>query len=216
MLVPLESLMETTQTSARAPSTLTTPRAQSLRQRLGSTAAGELGGAACLWLAQVLVARAGGVSMLGAFGLGFAIATPVILFTNLHLRPVYVVDETGDWDFNDYLGVRLVSLSLATLGGGAAVALMGFERGVASVVLAVLLYRVAESLGDILIAPAQRQNALLRYGVSRGLRGVLLLGGIFAGQAMGLGVSASIWLGALLTLGLSVVYDRETARRFAT
>ena len=208
--------MEARATSAAAAASSGHSRAQSLRQRLGSTAAGEIGGAACLWIAQVLVARLGGVSMLGAFGLGFAIATPVILFTNLHLRPVYVVDETGDWKFADYLGLRLTSLVVAAVAGVFTISAMGFTPEIASVVFAVLLYRLAEGLGDILIAPAQRVNRLRRYGISRGLRGALLLVGIVIGQGVGLSVVWSIWLGCSLTLVLSVVYDRETARRFAT
>jgi O-antigen/teichoic acid export membrane protein len=154
--------------------------------------------------------------MLGALGLGFAIATPVILFTNLHLRPVYVVDETGEWEFADYLGVRLASLVVAAIGGALVIAMMGLSPEITSVALAVLLYRVAEGLGDIFIAPAQRRNVLGRYSFSRGARGGLLLAGIVGGHVLGLSVIASIWLGCSLTLVLSVVYDRETARRFAT
>ncbi len=208
--------MERSASTPAASASKAPPKTQSLRQRLGSTAAGEITGAACLWFAQVLVARLGGVSMLGAFGLGFAIATPVILLTNLHLRPIYVVDETSSWKFEDYLGLRLVSLLVATIVGSAATFALGIDWEVASVVLAVMLYRVAESLGDIFIAPAQRHNHLTRYGVSRAARGALLLIGIGGGKLLGFSVTASIWLGCVLTLFLSALYDRGTARRFAT
>lgn len=216
ILLVSTNLMEPSASITAASAPKEQPKAQSLRQRLGTTAAGEITGAACLWLAQVLVARLGGVSMLGAFGLGFAIATPVILFSNLHLRPVYVVDETSSWEFEDYLGLRLVSLLVATVVGSCATVGLGLDWEVASVVLAVMLYRIAEALGDIFIAPAQRRNQLGRYGVSRGARGALLLMGILGGKWMGFSVTASIWLGCSFTLLLSTLYDRETARRYAT
>ena len=48
--------------------------------------------AACQWGAIVALARLGNAFMIGQFSLGLALATPVLMFTNLHLRAVQATD----------------------------------------------------------------------------------------------------------------------------
>lgn len=169
--------------------------------------------AAGLLVTAIVLARLGPPEALGQYTLGLAIATPVILLTNLHLRPAYVVDQAGR--FADYLGLRRATIPLA-LALTFAVALLGGHDGrTLAMVLAVGGLRAWESLSDILLAPAQRAHDLAAVGRSRALRGLATA----AGVGVGLWVTGDALVGmalALVLLGaLSLGPDARAARHHA-
>ncbi len=51
----------------------------------------------------------------GRFALGLAITTPIILFANLQLRAIQATDVRSEYLFRDYLGLRVLMLSLGLL-----------------------------------------------------------------------------------------------------
>src|SRR4029077_9799987 len=68
--------------------------------------AGNVMSAACQWGAIVAMAKLGSSFMVGQFALGLAIATPVLMFTNLHLRAVQATDARRLCSFAEYLRLR--------------------------------------------------------------------------------------------------------------
>ena len=64
----------------------------SLRSNFAWILTGNVVYAACQWGAIVALAKLGSSFMIGQFSLGLAIATPVLMFTNLHLRAVQATD----------------------------------------------------------------------------------------------------------------------------
>lgn len=169
--------------------------------------------AAGLLVTAIALARLGSPEALGQHTLGLAIATPVILLTNLHLRPAYVVDEGGR--FADYLGLRRATIPLALVLTLAVALLGGHDLRTLAMVLAVGGMRAWESLSDILLAPAQRAHDLAAVGRSRALRGL----GTAAGVSAGLWISGDALVGMALALvllgGLSLGPDARAARRHA-
>lgn len=169
--------------------------------------------AAGLLVTAIALARLGPPEALGQHTLGLAIATPVILLTNLHLRPAYVVDEGGR--FADYLGLRRATIPLALVITLAVALLGGHDLRTLAMVLAVGGLRAWESLSDILLAPAQRAHDLAAVGRSRALRGL----GTAAGVSAGLWISGDALVGMALALvllgGLSLGPDARAARRHA-
>jgi O-antigen/teichoic acid export membrane protein len=182
----------------------------SLLKSLSWTALGELVFAATSLVVLVLLGQFGSASELGAYTLGLAIATPAIIFTNLHLRPAYVVEPAGRWEFGHYLALRVLGLPLMPAAVAILVHAVGYESRVASFVLAVALIRAAESASDICLAPPQRAENMGRIGVSRAARGMAQV----VGLAMGLGILgdalAGVWIAAALSWLLTVTYDRRT------
>jgi hypothetical protein len=61
----------------------------------------------------VALARLGSSFMVGQFSLGLAIATPVMMFTNLHLRAVQATDARRFYYFAEYLHLRILMTSAA-------------------------------------------------------------------------------------------------------
>jgi len=62
----------------------------------------------------VVLARLGNPAMVGRFILGLAIATPVLMFTNMQLRAVLATDAAHQYAFGQYLGLRMLT-TLAAL-----------------------------------------------------------------------------------------------------
>src|SRR5678816_1375408 len=65
------------------------------------------------WGMVIALARLSTPSALGRFTLGIAISTPVILFANLQLRSVLASDAARAYEFREYVGLRLLTTSLA-------------------------------------------------------------------------------------------------------
>jgi hypothetical protein len=86
----------------------------SLRSNFAWVLAGNVVYAACQWGMIVALAKLGSTLMVGQFSLGLAIATPVLMFTNLHLRAAQATDARRLYSFAEYLQLRSV-MTLAAI-----------------------------------------------------------------------------------------------------
>jgi hypothetical protein len=75
--------------------------------------------------------------MVGQFALALAITAPIILFANLELRTVQATDARGDYRFNEYFGVRLLTTILALLAIAAVLLIADYSREVAIIIMLV-------------------------------------------------------------------------------
>jgi len=160
--------------------------------------------AVCQWCMIVALAKFGNAFMVGQFSIALAIATPVLTFSNLHLRAVQATDARRLYSFAEYLQMRVV-MTLAAIAVIAGVTWFGhYERRTAMVILAVALAKGIETLSDIHYGLFQLNDRLDQTGRSAMLRGVLSVGvvgatlyitrDVFCG-CIGL---ALVWLAALL------------------
>ncbi|MFV8752246.1 lipopolysaccharide biosynthesis protein [Nannocystaceae bacterium ST9] len=191
--------------------------ASSLRRSLSWTLLGELSFAACQWISLMVVAKLGSPEALGRYSLGLAVATPVIILANLHLRPIWVVDvrdrpehERASWA--DYLGLRLLVQPIALLVVALVCLIRGWPLATVTVVVAIAVIRAAGSVSDILYAPAQRAERMDPIGISRALAGVVWLAGLTIGLALGSELLA-LGLVALASFALTLTWDLHHARR---
>ena len=149
----------------------------SLRSNFAWILTGNVVYAACQWGAIVALAKLGSSFMIGQFSLGLAIAAPVLMFTNLHLRAVQATDARRLCSFGEYLRLRAAMTlgGLAVIGG---IAWFGhYERQTAMVILAVALAKGIETLSDIHYGLFQLNDRLDQIGRSMMLRGVAFGGG---------------------------------------
>jgi O-antigen/teichoic acid export membrane protein len=188
----------------------------SLRRSLSWTLLGELVFAACQGFSLMVVAKLGSPEALGRYSLGLAVATPVIVLANLHLRPIWVVDvrerpehERASWA--DYLGLRLLMQPIALAVVALVCAIRGWPFTTVAVVLLVALIRAAGSISDILYAPAQRAERMDPIGISRVLAGIAWLGLLTLGLALGSELLA-LGLVALASFALTLTWDLHHAR----
>jgi O-antigen/teichoic acid export membrane protein len=176
----------------------------SLRSNFAWVLTGNVVYAACQWGMIVALAKLGNSFMVGQFSLGLAIATPVLMFTNLHLRAVQATDATRLYSFAEYLQLRMVMTSLAI----AVIAGIGwfenYEHRTLMVVLVLALAKGIETLSDIHYGLFQLNDRLDQTGRSMMLRGALSVVALCAGLYLTRDVFwgcvglALVWLAALL------------------
>jgi O-antigen/teichoic acid export membrane protein len=152
----------------------------------------------------VALAKLSSTFMVGQFSLGLAIATPVLMFTNLHLRAVQATDARRLYAFGEYLQLRIAMTLAAMVVIACIVQFGGYERRTAMVILAVALAKGIETLSDIHYGLFQLNDRLDLTGRSMMLRGMLAVVMVSAGLYLTRNVFwtcvglAVVWLMALL------------------
>lgn len=147
----------------------------SLRVNFSWTFAGNVVYAACQWGILVVLAKLGSPKMVGQFALGLAVTAPVIMFANLQLRAVQATDAKDEYRFGYYLSLRLVTTTLAFLVIVGIVALAGYRRETALVILAVGAAKCFESISDVIYGLMQKRERMDRIARSMMIKGPLSL-----------------------------------------
>jgi O-antigen/teichoic acid export membrane protein len=153
----------------------------SLRKNFSWNLAGNIVYAGCQWGILVALAKLGSPEMVGRFALGLAITAPIIMFANLQLRGIQATDASGEYQFGDYLGLRLITTLLALVGISAFSITAGYPLPLASVILAIGLSKAFESISDVTYGLFQQQERLDRVGLSLVIRGPASLVAITVG-----------------------------------
>jgi O-antigen/teichoic acid export membrane protein len=177
----------------------------SLRRNFAWTLVGNVVYAACQWVMLVVLAKLGSPQKVGLFALGLAVTAPVIQFSNLQLRGIQATDAREEFQFPDYLGLRLAMTGLALVVIAAIAVFAGYGADASSVIVAVGLAKAFESVSDVIYGLMQHHERMDRIARSMLIKGPLSLvalgicvwytGSVFWGS-MGL---AAAWLIVLLT-----------------
>jgi len=188
----------------------------SLRSNFAWFLTGNVVYAACQWGMIVALAKLGSSLMVGQFSLALAIATPVLMFTNLHLRAVQATDARRLYSFTEYLQLRCI-MTLAAIVTIAGIAWFEhYERQTTMVILVVSLVKGIETLSDIHYGLFQLNDRLDQTGISMMLRGAFSVAALSAGLYLTRDVFwacvglAIVWLAALL------IVDVRRARTFVS
>jgi O-antigen/teichoic acid export membrane protein len=168
--------------------------------------------ALCRWGELLLLAKLGSPEVVGEFALAQAVASPILLFANLQLRDLQATDARRDFAFGDYLGLRLITTSVALLVVAAVGYLSGYGQGTALIIVAVGMVQAVEAISDAFHGLLQQHERLDRVAKS------LMIGGPLSLAALGLGVTATgdlIWgvLGMAISRALVLLlYDAASGR----
>ncbi len=180
--------------------------ALSLRRNIAWVFVGNVVYALSQWLILIVLAKLGTLEMVGQYAFAVALASPIIIFSNLRLRWVVAVDTQREYRFGDYFGLRL-STTFVALVVVALLALIAPNSTSALVLLAVACAKGFESISDLLYGRFQLDERLDFMAKSMLLRGVLAV----VAFALGMGLGGSVVWGALgvcLAWGfILLVYD---------
>ncbi len=168
--------------------------------------------AASQWGVLVILAKLTSPEIVGQFALGLAVTAPLLMLANLNLRAVQATDARDEFRFGDYLGLRLVTTTLALVCILGAVLAIGYRPEVALLIIVIGIAKAFESISDIVFGLLQKHERMDRIAISMSLKGPLSLltlgillwvtGNVLIG-AVGM---ATIWLVMLL------LYDLRNAR----
>ena len=174
-----------------------------LRSNLVWMIVGTVWSGACQWAQLIVLAKLGTVDMVGTFTLGLAIALPVLMFSCLNLRNLFVTDYACEYRFREYFVLRLL-MSAASFVLPVMIAMAnGWSRGLVIAIALISLAKTFEYVSDLLYGLLQRRESMPAMSISMMLRGTLSLGalslgvsltGSLIGGALGLVVSSALTL----------------------
>lgn len=130
----------------------------------------------------ILLNKFGSPEIVGQYSLGLAVTAPIYMLSHLHLRSVLIVDSSGQYEVGDYIGLRLLTTSAAFLITVCIALLGGFNQMTQLIILMISLYRVIESISDILLGILQKQEKLDQITIcriSKGLVSMLIFAMVF-------------------------------------
>jgi O-antigen/teichoic acid export membrane protein len=177
--------------------TLAKPASLSLRANFSWTFAGNVVYTACQWGIIVLMAKLGSPEIVGQFALGLAVTAPIIMFTNLALRPIQATDAKQEYSFSDYFGFRLVTTLLAL----AMITIIGFIGYTGETLLVIFLLGLAkgfEALSDVVYGLMQQRERMDRIAQAHMIKGPTSL----LAAAAGFALTGSV-VGAVLGLAIA-------------
>lgn len=188
--------------------------AASLRRNVAWTLLGNFTYGACQWAMLILLAKIGTPEAVGRFALGFALAAPVFMAASMNLRNMLATDAHRDYEFGDYLGLRLSSAAVAT---AVMVAVAGlFYRGeTALTIVVVALAKSTESVGDVYLGFMQRHEHMEWVSRSLIIKGAAAMAGLLVGLRVGGSVPAGVAGVALAWATTVACYDIRNASRLA-
>jgi len=144
-----------------------------LRRNFSWTLLGNVVYAGCQWAMLVVLAKLGTPEMVGQFALALAVTAPVMLLSNLQLRAIQATDTKGEYQFADYLALRLITTVLALLVIVGVTLAGGYQGETAFVVIAIAIAKAIESISDIFYGFLQQQERMDRIAMSMMGKGVL-------------------------------------------
>jgi O-antigen/teichoic acid export membrane protein len=147
-------------------------QALTLRQNFAWTFVGDMIFAAAQWAMLAVIAKLGTPEMVGLFTFGLAVTAPIIIFANLKLRAVQATDVRQDFQFGNYLALRLVALSLAF----AAITIFAwwsaYSLETKIVIMLVAAAKCFDALSDIMYGYFQLHERMNRVSISRVVQGI--------------------------------------------
>lgn len=169
--------------------------------------------AICQWAVLIVLAKLGKPEMIGQYTLGLAVTAPIMLFANLQLRAVQVLDVQRSYSFGDLLTLRLMTTTAAL----AVIAVISFSGGyrweTACVVLAVGLVKALDSASELVQGLYQQSERMDWVAWSQILKSVLGLGALALTVALTGGILGGTLAMACLLGACVVLYDLPTAAR---
>jgi O-antigen/teichoic acid export membrane protein len=187
----------------------------SLKKNFGWAFAGNFINAGCRWGMLVAITKLCSIDDVGIFGLAMAISTPVIMFTNLHLRTVYATDISQQYRFGEYLGLRLLSVVIGLALVSFIAYLSGYTISTAFLVVLWCLAQCIVSVKDTYMGVMQKCERMDRVSMSRSLQSVFSLISFAIMLFWGCGLLAAVISVILVRITVLLFYDIVVAAKLS-
>jgi O-antigen/teichoic acid export membrane protein len=156
----------------------------------------------CQWTFFVVLAKLGSPGDVGAYALGLAITSPILMFANFQGRNLVASDVRDEYSFGEHLSFRIVSLAFALLVVCAVIALIQSSRPAGAVIFLVGLGQCFDYASETYFGLLQKHDRLDRVSLSLMLKGPLCL--ILLSVAMYLTRNV-LWAVAALAVGRGLI-----------
>ncbi len=165
----------------------------SFRKNLTWTLLGNVVYAASQWGILVILAKLSSPESVGQFALGLAITAPAFMLTRLQLRAVLATDVQGQYQFNEYFLVRVITV-VFTMGMLLAIlCLFGYSYELMLIIFGIGLAKSLESISDIFYGLFQKQERMDILAKSMMIKGFISLIAFGAVQYLWRELLYSVW-----------------------
>ena len=130
----------------------------SLRSNFIWTFLGDSVFVASQWAMLILLAKLASTEVVGIFALGYDDAAPIMLLANLKLRAVLVTDAQNEFQFSDYLGLRLVTVVIGLFIITGIVLVQENSRETALIMILIGVAKAFDGISDILYGYIQKHR----------------------------------------------------------
>jgi len=188
----------------------------SLRRNTAWALVGNVGYAACQWGVLVAIAKLATAEAVGRFALGLAIAGPVFILSNLNLRAVQATDARRQYDFPEYLGLRLTTIAAALTVITAIALASGYRGHTLVLLLGVALAKAFEAVSDVVFGLLQQAERLRRVALSLLVKGIASVLAVTIVLRLTGNVVLAVLAMAGCWAGVLALVDLPTAARLAS
>jgi O-antigen/teichoic acid export membrane protein len=150
----------------------------------------------CQWAMLIVLAKLGTLEMVGAYTLGLAIATPILMFSCLNLRSIFVTDQRAAFQCHEYFTLRVGMLAASIAAAVAAGMAEGDRPELVFFIAAITAAKSLDYISDMFYALLQRVENMRAISVSMMLKGTLGL------VAMAVAIATR---GSLTSIGVALV-----------
>jgi len=130
---------------------------------------------ACQWACVVALAKLGHPTDVGAYALGVAITSPILMLANFQGRNLIASDVRNEYSFGEHLSFRLVCFALAMSSIAAVLAIKRDSHGLGWIILTVGVAQCFDYISETVFGLLQRHDRLDRVAFSLILKGPLSL-----------------------------------------
>lgn len=181
------------------------PRPRTLRRNFGSAAIGNAVFATTQFGILIALAQLTSPTEVGRYTLALAIAAPVMFLFDVGLRQVQVTDAARANEPGEFVGLRIVTDTVAVMLLVLIAAISSFPERTAWTLVAVAAYKGGESLNDIYYGAMQRREQMqlvARARVVRGVTGLIVVAGTLTATrrveiAVGIAAASNLLLASL-------------------
>jgi O-antigen/teichoic acid export membrane protein len=143
-----------------------------MRTRLSWALGGNLIYALSQWLIITVIARFGSGEDLGIYSLGLAITAPIVMFFSFQLRTILATDAKNEYSFPQYLGGRIIHLTLSFIIIVPIAVLYSDNNKTIIIIIIMGIVKYIEALSDICMGYFQKEGNVDLIGKSQFYRGV--------------------------------------------
>jgi O-antigen/teichoic acid export membrane protein len=126
----------------------------------------------CQWVVIITLTKFASVTDVGHYTLALAINAPLALLTRLHLRTVLATDIKDTHCFGEYLGLRLLTITVAPMVLLIVLPIARYDFETLAMILLITAARTFESVSDIYYGLLQKHEKLKLISISMILRSV--------------------------------------------
>ena len=162
----------------------------------------------------IIVTRINGENIAGIFTFGFSLACMFQVISNYAGRAYQVTNNDDSIMDSDFVYNRIASCLLMLVSVGAYLLVKGYDSAKNTVILLFVVYRIIESLTDVMYGVIQKHDELYKVGISLFLRGAVGTVVFFATDLLTADVILSIISLLPVSLLITVFHDYRNFKCF--